>query len=114
MQTLYNLDYIVEITNGKKDKINLILQKFMFDAPASVKKLNELHDQKNMTGLKGAAHSMKPIFSSIGAESAINAIDQIEQFCSSPVFYELIQIELGHLDKICYAICKDIDLQLKQ
>jgi|GEM_PF-6332477 len=114
MSQLYNLDFIIEITNGKQEKINMILEKFLLDAPVSVKNLDSSFRQKKMDNLKREAHSIKPIFRSVGADAAIRAIEQIEQYCSSPVFYELIQIELDQLDKISYAVCQQINLKLQK
>jgi hypothetical protein len=112
MNTLYNLDFIHEITNGKKDIMKKLLENFIQDAPAAVYKLQHLDSLKKYEEMKMEAHSAKPLFNSIAALDAIRAIEKIETYCSSPVFYELITIEMSNLSHITKQICLNLEITM--
>lgn len=100
-----NLEFLFEITNGNKEKLNLIIKSFLEEAPLACEKMRELLLTKSYSKIKSEAHSSKPLFLSVGASSAINSIENIENYCTSSLFYELLPIEISQLNQQTIEIC---------
>ncbi len=100
-----NLEFLLEITNGNKEKLNLIIKTFLEEAPLACEKMNTFILSKSYENLKSEAHSAKPLFLSVGASSAINSIENIENYCTSSLYYELLPIEIKQLLLQTTEIC---------
>lgn len=103
--TNLNLDFLYEITNGNETKLVNLIQSFLTEAPLTCEKLNASVRNKNYDTIKSEVHSSKPLYMSIGAASALNIIERIENYTTSPLFYELLPIEIDNLKSLTTEVC---------
>ena len=106
--THLNLDFLYEITNGNEAKLVNLIQSFIQEAPQTCEKLNSSVMNKKYDSIKAEVHSSKPLFMSVGANSALAIIERIENYSSSPLFYELLPIEIGNLDTLTHELCSTL------
>lgn len=108
MPTTFNLKFLEEISAGDQQKLNHLMQTFMEEAPKAVIKLNDLHKVRNFDGMYMVAHTIKPLYLSIGAEKAAGIVKNLENYCRSAFFRELIPVEIQELEKINNEICQEM------
>jgi len=100
-----NLDFLYEITNGNETKLLNLIKSFLQEAPLTCEKLNTSVKNKTYATIKSEVHSSKPLYMSVGASSAINIIERIENYSTSPLFYELLPIEIDNLNSLTNELC---------
>ena len=106
--THLNLDFLYEITNGNEAKLVNLIKSFIQEAPLTCEKLNSSVINKKYESIKAEMHSSKPMYMSVGADSALAIIERIENYSSSPLFYELLPIEIENLSSLTNELCSTL------
>lgn len=107
-----NLTFLEEITKGNRDRLRLLAESFMMEAPAACDRLRSLVDRKSFDEVKAEAHSAKPLYHSIGSSEAVKVIDRIEQYVLVPFFHELLILEVNQLGQLTTQLCDQIRQEL--
>jgi PAS domain S-box-containing protein len=73
-----NIQAILDFTKGKPDRILKMVNMFLQETPAELKRLQELFDAKDAPALRTLAHSFKPKFTYMGMPALSEIAKQIE------------------------------------
>ena len=104
-----NLKFLEEISGGDQDKLHRLVTTFMQEAPKAFEQIQGSFRDKKFDDLYRAAHTVKPLYLSIGAEKASLVINNLEAYSRSAFFRELIPVEIQELGKINEAIFREMN-----
>ncbi len=105
----FNLKFLEEISAGDQDKLQRLVTTFLEEAPKAFEQIQGSFRDKKYDDLNRAAHTVKPLYLSIGAEKASFVIKNIEEYSRSAFFRELIPVEIQELGKINDSLFREMN-----
>lgn len=104
-----NLHFLEEISAGDRQKLRKLLTTFMQEAPKAFELISKSFSEKKFEELGHAAHTVKPLYLSIGSDKAGAIIKNLEDYSRSAIYRELIPVEILELEKINQAIFNEMN-----
>jgi CheY-like chemotaxis protein len=81
-EKICNLDYLMKVTHGNKEKVNDILAVFLEETPAELSALTAAIDKTNYTVICNILHNIKTSFSILGISSLGPLINEMRDLGS--------------------------------
>jgi signal transduction histidine kinase/CheY-like chemotaxis protein len=101
-----DMRFLTQFTGGKKEKITKYITMFLENGPLLLLKLEHALDAKDATGVKIAAHSLKPQLAYMGIKEEISHVSLIEQTAGEAHFERLPEL-VAILNRVCdKAFCE--------
>lgn len=104
----FSMTFLEEITNGNRQKLQALAESFLTEAPAGCDRLRTILGRANYHDLKTEAHSLKPLYQSVGSNAALKSVERIEEYAAQPYFHELVPVEVDHLSDLTTHLCNQI------
>ncbi|NDC43304.1 MAG: hybrid sensor histidine kinase/response regulator, partial [Chitinophagia bacterium] len=94
-------NFLRSFTGGNPDKMAKYIQMFLENAGKLMEAIDKALVEKDYTGVKIAAHSLKPQLSYMGIKEEVSHIFAIEQAAGNPAYYNTLADEIARLHKVC-------------
>lgn len=108
----FNLRFLEEISDGDQQKLKRLMNAFMIEAPRNFLQLEEACKSRKYDELGKIAHTLKPLYLSIGAEKASSVVKNIEEYSRSAFLRELIPVEIDELGQLNKLIVDEMNTLL--
>ena len=106
---LIDLTFLQEITGGDKKQMQVFIQRFLNEVPATLQIIDKHLEKKNYTEIKKQLHVFRPQVEMMGIKNAVQLLQETENSISQNVSHNLLVSQL----KIVVEICLNAMVELK-
>jgi len=96
-----DMTFLKQFTNNNVEKMNKYIGMFLENAPKLLASIEHGLEEKDFTGIKVAAHSMKPQLSYMGVKEEISHVFLIEQTASEASHIDHLPPLINELKRVC-------------
>ncbi len=108
-----DMQFLRQFTGGNPEKMEKYISMFLENAPKLLQKIDQSLAEKDFTGIKVAAHSLKPQLSYMGVKEEISQVFLTEQTASEAGHYERLAPLIANLKRVCERAFTELKQQKK-
>lgn len=110
-ENVCNLEYLKEMTGGKKHLIKDIIDMFLSQVPEELKSINIAVKNADYVSIKNYTHSMKSTVSIMGISSLTAILREMEDFAKKASEIDKITELNIKLNSICKQAIEEIEIE---
>lgn len=103
-----SLSFLKTLTNGNQEKMHKYQNLFLDNAPRLLKAIETALEEKDLSGIKISAHSLKPQLSYMGVKEEISNIHLIEQIAGEMSHIERLPELVDNLKHVCEKVFQEL------
>ena len=101
-QTVCNLNYLKELSNGNAEFVNEMIRLFLAEIPGEIQNLEKGIEEKDYDSIKQSAHKMKSTIPFVGLNFIIgNEVFEIEDLANKKLDLEKIEFLFSGVKEMC-------------
>jgi len=109
-----DMQFLRQFTGGNMEKMKKYVGMFLENAPRLLNNMQKALSEKDFSGVKIAAHSMKPQLSYMGVKEEVSHIFLIEQAAGEPAHYEQLPQLVLELRQLCTKAFEELTIVLTE
>jgi len=109
-----DMQFLRQFTGGNMEKMKKYVGMFLENAPRLLNNMQKALVEKDFSGVKIAAHSMKPQLSYMGVKEEVSHIFLIEQAAGEPAHYEQLPQLVLELRQLCTKAFEELTIVLTE
>jgi PAS domain S-box-containing protein len=112
-EKITNLDFLRELTKNNPEMIAEMINVYLEETPQLLNRMKQSIRNKDFQGLRAAAHSIIPSFSTMGMDEKYTALAKtIQEQATKKEDLQGIQDNLSRLEKVCESAFKELKQDL--
>ena len=108
MATLTDLTFLQSFTGGNKEKIVKYINLFLQACPEQLTKMKERLAERDYSGLRAAAHTLKPQVIYMGMKNAEELVKKIENMAGEERDVDQLPTLLNEFDQMCGSAMEEL------
>jgi len=109
-----SLDYLKQLTNGKPERIRIMIQTYLEETPKLLQAMKEGNDRKDWESVGAAAHSIVPSFSMVGIGIEFEEmVRKIQEYAKKKEESEIIKELLSKIEQVCFLSMEELQQELE-
>ncbi len=106
-----DMQFLRQFTGGNPEKMTKYINMFLENAPKLLQKIDQSLAEKDFTGIKVAAHSLKPQLSYMGVKEEVSQVFLTEQTASEAGHYDRLLPLINNLKLVCEQAFRELKQQ---
>ncbi len=113
-QSLIDLEYLKELSEGDDDFTISMLSYFIENTPDVLRGMKQFYSEENWKSLRNVAHKFKPQLTFMGIKSIFEDVETIEQNAAHETNTETIPSLVEKVEKVCHKAMEEIKTELEK
>ncbi len=113
-ESLIDLDYLEQLSEGDDDFTISMLSYFIDNTPSVIQEMKDYYKENNWKALRNVAHKFKPQLTFMGIKSIFNDVENIEQNASHVKNTDKIPDLIEKTEMVAMKALKEIQVELEK
>ncbi len=111
-ESLINLEYLEQLSEGDKDFTVSMLSYFIDNTPGVIAEMKQFYKEKDFKALRNVAHKFKPQLTFMGIKSIFQDVENMEQYANTGTNTDAIPELIQRTEEVCMKALVEIKAEL--
>jgi PAS domain S-box-containing protein len=113
-ESLIDLDYLEQLSEGDDDFSISMLSYFLDNTPVVMQEMRDFFEAKDWKALRNVAHKFKPQLTFMGIKSVFQDVENIEQSSAKVTQTDRIPLLIDKVDSVCKKAMEELKVELER
>jgi PAS domain S-box-containing protein len=113
-ESLIDLDYLEQLSEGDDDFSISMLSYFLDNTPIVMQEMRDFFEAKDWKALRNVAHKFKPQLTFMGIKSVFQDVENIEQLSANVTQTDRIPVLIDKVDSVCKKAIEELKVELEK